>query len=325
MNGAGHGPLWQAGQVVDGRYEVIGLAGRGGMGWVYQVKHLEWGINLAVKQPRPDVVFDSVARAQFVREAEAWVSLGLHPNVCCCHYVRQLEGLPMVFAEYVPGGSLSEWIADGRLYEGREMDVLRRVLDVAIQFAWGLEHAHRSLLVVWLFKQGLEPVQFRPISDERIAFVRAHPGFRTAVLAMPGSLGHEGRPPGASPDTGTTSAIGNIASDSTKSESAPTVRMSAIRTDTQCHTRRHRANRAGQRRTTCWPRCRTRCICRRLRTRYPTRRSQLDEAAVGDSRPNSKRPARRSTGSSNRPRSVDIRQHSDHRRRSRRSAAIRTG
>ncbi|MFI6219979.1 hypothetical protein ACIBEH_05425 [Nocardia salmonicida] len=73
-----------------------------------------------------------------------------------------------------------------------------------------------GLLVVWLFKQGLEPVQFRPISDERMVFVHAHPCFRTAVLAMPGSLGLEDRPLAASPDTGTTPAIGDIASDPTE-------------------------------------------------------------------------------------------------------------
>ncbi|WP_406276539.1 protein kinase [Nocardia sp. NBC_00881] len=147
MNDAEQEPLWQPGNIIEGRYEVIRLAGRGGMGWVYQVKHLEWGIDLAVKQPRPDVVLTSRVREQFVEEAETWVSLGLHPNLCCCHYVRQLGGLPMVFAEYVPGGSLRNWITDGRLYEGQADDVLRRVLDVAIQFAWGLEHAHQRSMV----------------------------------------------------------------------------------------------------------------------------------------------------------------------------------
>jgi hypothetical protein len=29
-----------------------------------------------------------------IAEAETWVSLGLHPNVCSCHYVRTLGGIP---------------------------------------------------------------------------------------------------------------------------------------------------------------------------------------------------------------------------------------
>jgi len=147
MNEAERGPRWQDGKIIDGRYEVIRVAGEGGMGRVYQVKHRDWGIDLAVKQPRPDALHSSGAFVQFVEEAEAWVSLGLHPNLCCCHYVRQLDGLPMVFAEYVPGGSLRSWITGGRLYEGTVDEVLRRVLDVAVQFAWGLEHVHRRGMV----------------------------------------------------------------------------------------------------------------------------------------------------------------------------------
>jgi WD40 repeat protein len=147
MNEAAQDPEWRAGEVIDGRYEVIRLAGKGGMGRVYQVRHLQWGIDLAVKQPHPDALQSPRTRGQFVEEAEAWVSLGLHPNLCCCHYVRQFDGLPMVFAEYVPGGSLRSWITDGRLYEGLANEVLRRVLDVAIQFAWGLEHAHSRGMV----------------------------------------------------------------------------------------------------------------------------------------------------------------------------------
>jgi WD40 repeat protein len=147
VNEAAQGRAWRAGEVIDGRYEVIRLAGKGGMGRVYQVRHLQWGIDLAAKQPRPDALDSPGARGQFAEEAEAWVSLGLHPNICCCYYVRQFDGLPMVFAEYVPGGSLHDWIADRRLYEGPDADVLRRVLDVAVQFAWGLEHAHRRGIV----------------------------------------------------------------------------------------------------------------------------------------------------------------------------------
>jgi serine/threonine protein kinase len=61
--------------------------------------------------------------------------------------VRRLGGIPCVFAEYVSGGSLAEWIDTGRLYEGRPGKVLERVLDIAIQFAWGLHHAHEQGLV----------------------------------------------------------------------------------------------------------------------------------------------------------------------------------
>ncbi len=82
--------------------------------------------------------------------------LGLHPNVCACHYVRGIDGVPSVFAEYVDGGSLAEWIGDGRLYAGDARQALARVLDTAVQAARGLEHAHRRDLV----HQDVKPATF---------------------------------------------------------------------------------------------------------------------------------------------------------------------
>jgi WD40 repeat protein/tRNA A-37 threonylcarbamoyl transferase component Bud32 len=139
--------VWRVGEVVDGRYEVVQVHESGGMGVVYRVRHLEWGTDLAVKCPRAELFGTKAQRDRFIAEAEIWVSLGLYPNVCGCHYVRVLDGIPRVFAEYVPGGSLRDWIDDRRLYAGNQADALARILDVAVQFAWGLAHAHDRGLV----------------------------------------------------------------------------------------------------------------------------------------------------------------------------------
>ncbi|MEU9020167.1 serine/threonine-protein kinase [Actinomadura sp. NPDC048394] len=136
------GDAWRVGQVVDGRYKVLQVHEGGAMGVVYRVRHLEWATDLAVKCPRPELFTAEAQRDRFIAEAEIWVSLGLHPNVCGCHYVRVLDGVPRVFAEYVPGGSLRDWIDDRRLYAGGPAEALARILDVAVQFAWGLAHAH---------------------------------------------------------------------------------------------------------------------------------------------------------------------------------------
>jgi WD40 repeat protein len=98
-----------------------------------------------VKSPRLEVLASADGRELFVEEAEIWVGLGLHPHVCCCHYVRTLGGIPRVFAEWVDGGSLADWIWDGRLYAGDE--VLARVLDIAVQTAWAIAHAHAGGMV----------------------------------------------------------------------------------------------------------------------------------------------------------------------------------
>ncbi|MGW6244346.1 serine/threonine-protein kinase [Streptomyces roseolus] len=146
MSGGGSA-RWRVGEVVDGRYEVTALLGRGGMGEVFRVRHLGWGTDLAVKSPLLGDADSPRRRELFTAEAQTWVSLGLHPHVCGCHYVRTIGGVPRVFAEYVPGGSLADRIRSRQLYAGGEADVLARILDVAVQTAWGLEHAHRRGVV----------------------------------------------------------------------------------------------------------------------------------------------------------------------------------
>jgi WD40 repeat protein/serine/threonine protein kinase len=139
-------PDWAAGDLLLDLYEVRGLLGEGGMARVYRVWHRGWNLELAVKTPLPSVVAQAGAQA-FADEARTWVDLGLHPNIVSCFYVRSLGGIPRVFAELVAGGSLKDAIANRRLYAGTSEEVLARLLDVAIQFAWGLEYAHAQGLV----------------------------------------------------------------------------------------------------------------------------------------------------------------------------------
>ena len=135
------GIAWEPGDVVLGLYEVEGVLGQGGMGRVYRVRHRGWDLDLAVKAPLAAALDASGGADLFEREAETWVNLGLHPHVVTCHYVRRVSGIPLVFAEYVDGGSLHD--ADPR----RRLDSAEGILDVAIQLAWGLHHAHEQGLV----------------------------------------------------------------------------------------------------------------------------------------------------------------------------------
>ena len=74
---------------------------------------------MAVKRPRPEFFRTDAQRADFEREAETWAGLGLHPHVVTCHYVRRIDGVPCVFAEFAPGGSLADRLRDGPLPYGR--------------------------------------------------------------------------------------------------------------------------------------------------------------------------------------------------------------
>ncbi len=152
--------VWRVGEVVDGLYEILGKT-QGGMGAVYRVRHLGWNVELAVKTQLPELVADPAAVRNFETEAQTWVELGLHPHIVSCAYVRRLGGLPRVFAEWVDDGSLAEMIASAGLYTGTRDEILARILDVAIQFAWGLDYAHSQGLV----HQDVKPANVMLSSD----------------------------------------------------------------------------------------------------------------------------------------------------------------
>lgn len=138
---------WAEGDLVMDLYEVKKLLGEGAMGKVFRVRHREWGIDIAVKTPKAVVLAKDRGVENFEREAETWVNLGLHPHIVSCYYVRRIGGIPRVFAEYIEGGSLADWIAERKLYGGGPEQSLERMLNVAIQFAWGLHYAHEQGLI----------------------------------------------------------------------------------------------------------------------------------------------------------------------------------
>jgi WD40 repeat protein/serine/threonine protein kinase len=137
---------WPVGQVILDTYEVKGTLGKGGFGKVYRAYHKGWNMDLAIKRA---LNLDEENKQDFIDEAQHWIDLGLHPHIISCYYVRNIDGFPHTFAELAEGGSLKSWIqgAEYDLYEGDRGQVLGRILDIAIQFAWGLGYAHQQGLV----------------------------------------------------------------------------------------------------------------------------------------------------------------------------------
>jgi serine/threonine-protein kinase len=67
------------GRIVDGRYRVLEVIGRGGMGVVYKVEHQRMGKIAAMKVLQRDVANNPDALQRFRREAAA-ISRLTHPN-----------------------------------------------------------------------------------------------------------------------------------------------------------------------------------------------------------------------------------------------------
>jgi serine/threonine protein kinase len=180
---------WQEGDVILDLYEVKGEVGRGGLAAVYRVHHRRWNMDLAVKTPLPEALQKAGSLENFLREAQAWVDLGLHPHIVTCYYVRRVGDVPCMFTEYIEGGSLKDWIENGRLYAGDEREALKRILDVAIQFAWGLEHVHQRGFV----HQNAGPGSALMTSDGRLKLagfeLLGGKGYPTAQAAPEQELG----------------------------------------------------------------------------------------------------------------------------------------
>lgn len=166
---------WAVGDVILDTYEVKRIHEGGGMGLVYRVYHRGWNMDLAVKSPRPDYFRTENQKQLFVSECETWSALGLHPHIVNCFYVRTLGGIPRVFAEYVEGGSLHDWIKSRRHYKGSLRENLKTILDIAIQMAWGLDYAHEQGLIHQDVKPGnvlMTPDGSAKISDFGLAKAR---------------------------------------------------------------------------------------------------------------------------------------------------------
>ena len=128
-------PTWEPGAIIMERYQVEQVMA-GSMGKIYISRHLGWGITMAIKSPRPEVLADSEGMKRILTEANSWIRMGMHPNVATCYYVLAIKKIPHLFIEYIDGGSLADWIEAGRCRN------LRTALSLAIQFCHGMEFTH---------------------------------------------------------------------------------------------------------------------------------------------------------------------------------------
>ena len=104
------------------------MLGEGGMGKVYLVRSLSSGSQFAVKRAKGMREAD---RKAFLTELQTWIDLPDHPNLVPCRFFRTVDTEVLIFAEYVDGGSLKDWIDSRKLYEGGSEQALERMLDVA--------------------------------------------------------------------------------------------------------------------------------------------------------------------------------------------------
>jgi len=79
------------GAIIDGRYRIIGLLGKGGMGEVYRADDLRLGQPVALKFLPEALARDSARLAQFHNEVRTARQVS-HPNICRVYDIGEIDG-----------------------------------------------------------------------------------------------------------------------------------------------------------------------------------------------------------------------------------------
>jgi len=129
-----------------GRFTLLRVLGRGGMGVVYTAYDELLDRIVAIKMVRSDRD-DPNLLARVLREAKALAKLS-HPNVVQIHDVSESDGQVFIAMEYVDGPTLRAWV-DARREAGARC---RELMAVLIEAGRGLAAAHAAGLVHRDFK-----------------------------------------------------------------------------------------------------------------------------------------------------------------------------
>jgi serine/threonine-protein kinase len=128
------------GAILDGRYRIIGLLGRGGMGEVYRADDLRLGQAVGLKFLPDAVATDPVRLAQFHNEVRTARQIA-HPNICRVYDIGDIEGHLFLSMELVAGEDLATSLRRiGRFPEDKALEIAR-------QLCAGLAAAHERGVV----------------------------------------------------------------------------------------------------------------------------------------------------------------------------------
>ena len=115
------------GVVLQGRYRIVGLLGRGGMGEVYRAQDLKLGQAVALKFLPAEVGREPARLERFLNEVRIARQIS-HPNVCRVYDVGDMDGRHFLSMEFVDGEDLASLLRRiGRLPPDKGVEVARQV------------------------------------------------------------------------------------------------------------------------------------------------------------------------------------------------------
>src|SRR4051794_37839827 len=115
------------GTLLGGRYRIIGLLGRGGMGEVYRATDLTLGQSVALKFLPEEASRNQRLLERFHGEVRV-ARLVSHPNVCRVYDIGEVEGMPFISMEYIDGEDLASLLTRiGRLPADKAIETARKL------------------------------------------------------------------------------------------------------------------------------------------------------------------------------------------------------
>lgn len=152
-----------------GRYDILELVGRGGMGVLYRARDPVLEREVALKMMLVDFSHDPAARERFEREAKAVARLQ-HRNVVTIHELGEADGAPYIVMEFLSGQDLE------RRMRGPDPLTLFERLDIVAQLCEGLGYAHEQGIV----HRDIKPGNVRVLEDGTVKIL----DFGIAKFAM---------------------------------------------------------------------------------------------------------------------------------------------
>src|SRR5580765_1085365 len=115
------------GELLGGRYRIVALLGKGGMGEVYRADDLSLDQPVALKFLPEAVTHHEPALERFRSEVRIARQVS-HPNVCRVYDLGEMEGLYFLSMEYLDGEDLGSLLRRiGRLPEDKALEIARKL------------------------------------------------------------------------------------------------------------------------------------------------------------------------------------------------------
>jgi eukaryotic-like serine/threonine-protein kinase len=130
-----------AGDVVAGKYEILGLIGSGGMGYVVAALHVELGEMVALKFLRPEALAQEELVERFAREARAAVRIKSEYVARVMDVGTLPDGVPFIVMEHLEGKDLADVLAEQTRLP------IRTAVEYMMQACEALASAHANGIV----------------------------------------------------------------------------------------------------------------------------------------------------------------------------------